>query len=102
MLRTLVLWLGVMALLCAALTALSGNYQVALWLLVNGAIFTLGVLFERWRYKPRVSVREARGQPTGERFVDPKTGALTEVYYDPATGERSYVEVKSGTPSSGS
>jgi hypothetical protein len=96
-LRTLLLWLGVIALLCAALTALSGNYGAALWLLVNGLIFTLGILFERWRYKPAKSPQAARGLPTGERFIDPKSGALMEVYYDAASGERSYVEVKGGT-----
>ena len=98
MLRTLLLWLGVVALLCAALAALSGNYQVALWLLVNGAIFTLGVVFERWRYKPVKTSRAARGLPTGERFIDPKSGALVEVYYDASNGERSYVEVKRSDP----
>ena len=98
MLRILLLWLGVVALLCAALAALSGSYQAALWLLVNGAIFTLGTLFERWRYKPVKSPQAARGAPTGERFVDPKSGALMEVYYDASTGERSYVLVKDGTP----
>ena len=58
----------------------------------------LGMVFERWRYKQPVTPQAARGQPTGERFVDPKTGAVTEVYYDAATGERSYVQVKSDKP----
>ncbi|MFI4920434.1 MAG: hypothetical protein ACHQAZ_02200 [Gammaproteobacteria bacterium] len=98
MLRTLALWLGVLALLCGTLAALSARFPLALWLLVNGAILTLGIVFERWRYKPAVGAHEARGKPTGERFVDPKSGALTEVYYDAATGERSYVRVKDGKP----
>jgi hypothetical protein len=101
MLRTLLLWLGVLALPCAALTALSGNYAAALWLLVNGLIFTLGTVFERWRYKPTKSRQAARGLPTGERFVNPKSGALMEVYYDAASGERSYVLVKGAPPPSG-
>ena len=100
MLRTLLLWLGVIALLCSALTALSGNYAAALWLLVNGLIFTLGIVFERWRYKPTRSPQAAKGAPTGERFIDPRSGELMEVYYDASSGERSYVQVKAGTPSS--
>jgi hypothetical protein len=66
----------------------------ALPALVFGGILTVGVVFERWRYKQPVSAQAARGQPTGERFVDPKSGALTEGYYDATTGERSYVQVK--------
>jgi len=93
-LRTLLLWLGMIALLCTALTALAGNYPVALWLLVNGAIFTLGLIFERWRYKPVKTPQATKGSPTGERFIDPKSGELMEVYYDAASGERSYVLVK--------
>jgi hypothetical protein len=33
---------------------------------------------------------------TGERFVDPKSGALLEVWYDPRNGERVYVFERSG------
>lgn len=101
MLRTLLLWLGVLALLCAALATLYGNYAAALWLLVNGLILTLGIVFERWRYKPAKSPQAAKGTPTGERFIDPKSGALMEVYYDAASGERSYVLVKDAPPPAG-
>jgi hypothetical protein len=101
MLRTLLLWLGIVALMCSALTALSGNYGAALWLLVNGLILTLGLVFERWRYKPVKTPEAAKGLPTGERFIDPKSGVLTEVYYDAASGERSYVLVKDATPPAG-
>ena len=33
---------------------------------------------------------------TGERFVDPKSGAPLEVWYCPRTGERAYVLDRSG------
>lgn len=98
MLRTLAVWLGALALLGGVLAAFTARPVIALWLLVNGTILTLGVVFERWRYKPSLAPHEARGKPTGERFVDPQTGSLTEVYYDAATGERSYVQIKNGTP----
>ena len=29
---------------------------------------------------------------TGERFIDPKTGALLEVWYRPSNGARAYVK----------
>ena len=59
--------------------------------LVNGSALTLGLVFERWRYKPVQTPSSAKGSPTGERFIDPETGVLMEVYYDAATGERTYV-----------
>lgn len=97
MLRTAVLVLGLL-ILGAGLLLLAVRPAAAPPALVFGGLLTLGTVFERWRYKWTVSSREARGQATGERFVDTKTGALIEVYYDPATGERSYVELKGGKP----
>ena len=32
-------------------------------------------------------------RPTGEKFIDPASGKLVEVWFDPATGERKYVDV---------
>jgi hypothetical protein len=98
-LRRLLYWLGLLVLLMAGLAAISGYSVIALWLLINGAALTLGMLFERWRYKPEMQPHEAKGQPTGERFVDPQTGEVTEVYFDASTGERSYVKVKTGKAS---
>ena len=61
--------------------------------LLFGGLLVFGTLFERWRYKNVKTAQTARGTPTGERFVDTETGAVMEVYYDAATGERSYVRV---------
>jgi hypothetical protein len=33
---------------------------------------------------------DPRWRDTGERFVDPETGLMTAVYFDPAKGERHY------------
>lgn len=33
-------------------------------------------------------------RPTDEKFVDPETGRLVTVWYDPKSGERRYVEDK--------
>ena len=33
-------------------------------------------------------------RPTGEKFIDPASGKPVEVWFDPATGERRYVDVE--------
>jgi hypothetical protein len=57
-----------------------------------GIVIILGTLFERWRYTHNDPRLDARWQSTGERFADPVTGKNVEVFYDPASGERRYVE----------
>src|SRR5579859_1075091 len=54
-----------------------------------------GLLFENHRYR-RLSGQAPGGnfKATGERFIDPESGKLVEVYSDPATGGRRYVAVK--------
>lgn len=58
---------------------------------LTGALFIVGTIFEARRYRVKPQAGETF-QDTGERFVDPTTGKLTEVRYDPKTGEREYVE----------
>ena len=57
-----------------------------------GILLILGTLFERWRYTRNDEPGGKRWEATGERFTDPTTGKIVEVMYDPATGERRYVE----------
>jgi len=35
-------------------------------------------------------------RPTGEKFVDPATGKPVEVWFEPKTGERRYVDISEG------
>ena len=59
---------------------------------VFGALLFVGLVFERWRYKPLTDTRLGpEWVATDERFVDPETGKLVTVFYHPATGERRYV-----------
>jgi len=58
-----------------------------------GILIILGTLFERWRYTQTGRPLSGRWQPTGERFADPTTGKDMEVFYDPTSGERRYVEL---------
>jgi hypothetical protein len=71
---------------------------LALWvgtgtigLLIVGAVVLLTALLER---SYGSLVRRPTGgdwRPTDERFVDPESGKLVTVWFDPSTGERRYV-----------
>ena len=60
-------------------------------LLIIGAAMLLTSWLERTYGK---LVRRPAGEgwrPTDEKFVDPESGRLVTVWFDPATGERRYV-----------
>ena len=72
--------------------AMVGVFPAAIGLAGWGLLLLIGLLIERWRYKP---LGERSPGPdwtaTGERFVDPETGKLVVVYFHSASGERRYV-----------
>jgi hypothetical protein len=74
--------------------AMLGAVPAAVGLAAWGLILIVGLVIERWRYKP---LAERSPGPdwtaTDARFVDPETGKLVTVYYHPASGERRYVAV---------
>jgi hypothetical protein len=90
--RGLVLALG-LALAGAAVVALAlGDVAAAAGLAVWAAVLLGGVAIERWRYKRLGTTPAGAGwQTTGERFLDPESGLLVTVYFNPTTGERRYV-----------
>ncbi len=90
MLRNALLGAGGVGLLVGIGLLLAGQYDSALQTLIASGGLTAGVAFERWRYVRSLTSREGRWQPTGERFLEPTTHRLTEVYYNPDTGERDY------------
>ncbi len=90
MLRRVLLILGVAGLIGAGICVLVKAYVAALYLFIEGLALTLGILFERWRYVNSVNRSKGHWQSTGERFVGPTSDKLTEVYYNPETGERDY------------
>ncbi len=64
---------------------IAGWYAIAV-----AALIVVGALvFERPRYRPTVTSSDG-WRATEERFVDPVSGKLTEVYFNPQTGEREY------------
>lgn len=94
MLRRAILAYGGLAIVGAVVLALAEvGTALVLYLFVNGAIVVAAVLFERGRYHPTVTPGGS-WQETGERFVDPTTGQLMKVRYNPETGARDYVPVE--------
>jgi hypothetical protein len=98
MLRWLIAGYGLLYLIGAGLLlfVVHATFWLVLYLAVNGALLVGAVFLERKGYRPRVDRARGEWRATGERFVDPTTGRMMEVRYNPATGERDYVEVKPG------
>jgi membrane protein implicated in regulation of membrane protease activity len=61
----------------------------------GSAVVLVAAIFEARRYRSRVTTT-AGWQDTDEKFLDPTTGRLMRVRYNPRTGERDYVEVGPG------
>jgi hypothetical protein len=92
MLRLAVLIFGVLLLVGSAITAAYGVPVAPLWLLVGGGLITLGTLCERVFYKPLLREKPGAGWVrTEERFIDPYTGKMVDVFYQPTSGDRQYV-----------
>jgi hypothetical protein len=93
LLRAALLVIGGVMLAAAAIGVLAGcRLAVIIPLAVCGAILAGSLLVERWRYQGLTDDRLGRNwQATAERFVDPETGRLVTVFFNPATGERRYV-----------
>jgi hypothetical protein len=87
--------LGGLFLLGAAIAAVTGVLVALLPQLVfGGLLLIVGLAIERWRYKPLLHTGpDPRWKDTGERFVDPGSGQLTAVYFDPQRGERHYIVI---------
>ena len=90
MLRRFVIALGVAGLLAGSVCLLLRLLVPAIYLFIEGGILIIAVLFEPWRYLRPVNRNQGHWQATGERFVDPSSGKLVEVFYNPETGERDY------------
>ena len=81
-----------LALLLGGVAARAGGLPMAVPLLIWGTVLLLAVIFERWRYRPRIS-QTGGWQPTDERFIDPQTGQALQVLYNPHSGQRRYIPV---------
>ena len=87
-LRQAVLLVAAVALVIS-LVLVSTGVAPAWWLLCNSAVVLAALVFERRGYDPKVRDPQAL-RATGERFQDPTSGELIEVWEDPGTGTREY------------
>jgi hypothetical protein len=76
----------------AAAAVVFGAAVLAIQPLVLGVLILVGVVFERWRYKTPEAGAPAGFVATPERFLDPETGRAVQVFIEPRTGERRYVD----------
>lgn len=92
MLRSGVIAVGVIALVCGVAAMATGVFPPAFVALFWGLLILLGTVWERVRYKPLETGRPGAGWvATDERFIDDETGKPVRVWLEPATGERRYV-----------
>ena len=93
MLRWALIAYGVLCLTGAVILLLAHvTIALVIYLAINGLLIAGGILFERSGYRSQVNRTRGTWQHTGERFNDPTTGQVVEVYYNPQTGERDYRE----------
>lgn len=90
--RAVGLVLGGGLIAAAVVVTLAGAAPAAPVLAFWGVVVLIGVAFERWRYKPLAPFAGPGFEPTSERFIDPGSGKTVQVFADPKTGERRYVE----------
>lgn len=103
MLRAVLGTIGIAAFAAAAIAIVLGApIPLAVWLLGIGLVLTLGVLFERVHYK-RLAAKAPGPEwvATPERFVDPTSGRMVQVYTKPETGERLYVDAGAAAQNDG-
>jgi membrane protein implicated in regulation of membrane protease activity len=91
MLRSSLVGVGVVALICGVV-ALLARIPPAFIFLFWGAVVVLSIVYERFRYKPLESAAPGPGwTKTEERFIDDETGEAVTVWLQRETGERRYV-----------
>ena len=61
--------------------------------LIWGGVLCVATVLERWRYRSQPGREGAIWEATDERFIDPESGKLMQVYYQPQSGERRYEPV---------
>ncbi len=93
MLRAFVLALSVGLMLIGVWPCVNGAHVI--WpALIWGVVLFLATIFERWRYRANAQHTGEGWVATEERFIDPESGKLVQVYYQASTGERRYEPVE--------
>jgi len=75
----------------------TGGLIFLVWIAVPAALVVVWFFFRSGGYKRRpLDAPPGRDWTfTGERFVDPNSGALIEVWWNARSGERTYVRAQS-------
>ncbi|MGD0142172.1 MAG: hypothetical protein ABSC92_03350 [Rhizomicrobium sp.] len=93
MLRSWLIGIGLAAVAIGVVILATTGFPPSIVFFCWGAILVLGIVYERFRYKPLETARPGAGwERTTERFIDDETGKPVTVYIQPETGERKYVE----------
>lgn len=93
MLRAFVLLLAIASIAVSLWPVANGGPLI--WpAMVWGVLLLLGTVFERWRYRGNGGRSGEGWVATEERFIDPESGKLVQVYYQASTGERRYEPVE--------
>ncbi len=99
MLRLACIVIALLLLLATLSAALLGSPVI--WPgIVMPVVVLLGLVFERWRYAKLKNTAPAHFEATGERFADPESGNIVDVYFDRNSGERRYVDSGMAPPKS--
>lgn len=86
--RILAIAIGVIMFVCGLVVWADGGTLI---LAFFGALIAVTAVVERSYGNLRSRPSGGQWRATDERFVDPETGHLVTVWFDPSTGERRYV-----------
>jgi hypothetical protein len=93
MLRSWLIGIGLAVVAMGIALIVTTGVSPSLVFICWGGMLVLGIVFERFRYKPLEAARPGAGwERTTERFIDDETGKPVTVYIEPQTGERKYVQ----------
>lgn len=84
---------GVLILLGGFAVVATGGGPV---LLIVGAVVLVTAALEPVYGRAAGRPRDGDWRPTDEKFIDPETGQLVTVWFDPSSGERRYVSNDQG------
>lgn len=94
MLRTVLLRVGALLVAAGVVVCLVTQSVAGVGLFMIGGVLVIALLIERHRYKGIVDAPPGPDwQATGERFVEPGSDALVEVYCQQGSGKRIYVRL---------
>jgi hypothetical protein len=92
MLRSLVLAVSILLIVIGLWPCLQGA-TASLPPLIWGVVLSVATLLERWRYRANAKLDGTGWEALDERFIDPESGKLMQVFYQQSTGERRYEPV---------